>query len=170
MNEQKVRHGQAMVIQMVSFLLQKIILDIDMGGKYTAELLGNARSVGGQLNLKTYETGCTYVVNFLLPLTIELSLKSLILKEKKKPLKEHNLTLLFNQISESSQEMIEREYHVGTRTLPFKDCECVRKLFNNHKTDFEAWRYMDAAEKLSQREEIKLQYTISAILTVYENV
>jgi hypothetical protein len=67
MNEQKLRHGQALAMQWVAFALQKIIVDVRHDGHITSALLDGAKNIGGEERLDTLALGCNYVVNFVLP-------------------------------------------------------------------------------------------------------
>ena len=162
-NEQKIRHGQALAMQWVAFALQKLSLDADSGGEKSGLLLGYQNSVDKTDGFKTLAIGCNYVIGFVLPLAIELALKSFIAKENSFPPKIHNLSKLFAKISSSSRNKIERKYAELTDNV---DINSFSKLLGDHSNDFEDWRYLDNAEIL-KREEIKLQYSLSAILEVY---
>ncbi len=161
MNDYKNRHGQALSMQWVSFLLQSVSVDIKQGGKLTRSLFKNARASGGEDNYDALDVGCTYTVNFLLPLTVELGLKALILQEGKKPVRKHDLIELYHQLSEEIRATLEKEYKSVCENEDSKLSESLER----HRVDFEGWRYLDNPASV-HCEEIKLQYAISTILNV----
>jgi hypothetical protein len=109
--------------------------------------------------------GGSYTANIILPLTIELSIKSLILKEGNKPKRTHNLMVLFEQLLPTTQHELAGEYESlsGSNGNEFKS---FKILLNDHKNDFESWRYLDEVKTL-KNEGVKLQEAICAILNVY---
>lgn len=87
-------------MQWVMFLLQVAKADLLSNSSLTKELLEKVKTVNGREDLSALEIGCDYVVGFGLPLTLELSLKSLILKEDIEP-KHTQFSNLVQSIAES---------------------------------------------------------------------
>ena len=82
-NTEKLRHGQAMTMQWIGYLLQVVSEDISQGGVLTNKILGGAKSVGGSTPENNLVIGCTWVSNTLLSFATELALKAMLIKEKK---------------------------------------------------------------------------------------
>ena len=165
MDKNKLLHGQALSMQWVVFALQKIIADVESGGGITNQLLDYAKTADGKDGLKPLALGCTYVANFILPFTIELALKSLILKEGKNPNNIHDLIDLYNELSDS----IKLELHIDYLNQ-LKDggnfiTESLRELFERNRKDFANWRYLDNPTSLSS-DTIKMQIAISSLLKI----
>lgn len=167
MSEEKLRHGQALAIQWVTFLLQKVVEDIDNGGEKTRELIGNAQSVGKFNDLKTIALGYHYVLGSALPLAIELALKALLLKEGVTPRRTHDLLSLYSGLPELTRTMLQDKF----QTLDEIDgySERMSLILENHRTDFPDWRYLDSAGKLFKEENKKLQIAICTLLEIYNS-
>ncbi|MDD5738840.1 MAG: hypothetical protein PHY72_02870 [Candidatus Pacebacteria bacterium] len=165
---EKLKHGQALAIQWVVFALQKLSLDVKRDGRLSRSLLGDAKTTSGADGLETLALGCKYVVNFVLPFAIELSLKSLITKEKIIPLQIHDLLLLFDSLPLNLQGKLESRYHQLSEKSFANDCKCFRQLLIDHKVDFVNWRYLDEMDIL-KNEEIKLQYALTSVLDVFND-
>ena len=164
----KIRHGQALSMQWVAFLLQVAETDLSNPNSAIKDLLKGIPALTYKQDFDALKKGCDYVVSFVLPLALELSLKSLILKENATPKLTHNLVTLFNQLQNNTKNHLNKRYceasniHLTTSKTAFKD------LLKEHKDDFEGWRYLDEAEKL-KKEDIKLQYAITIVLDVYHD-
>lgn len=161
MNDYKNRKGQSVALQWVSILLQYVNVDILRGGDLTRTILKGSTSHSGNTDYKALRIGCLYAVNFLLPLGIEVGLKALILNENKIPKKTHDLIKLHNQLNIATQQKIATEL----KKIQTNDNVSLIKVLKSHRNDFERWRYLDNPS-LIKREEILLQYVMSAILNV----
>ena len=89
--------------------------------------------------------GATGSTIMLWAFAAELALKALIVQEKDgDPPRKHDLSALFNALSPSTQESLERRYHdirsaqSAYRGLPVT----LREILADHSTDFEDWRYL----------------------------
>ncbi|WP_170961705.1 HEPN domain-containing protein [Vibrio genomosp. F6] len=164
MSEQDLRHGQALSLQWVTFALQKMVKDIETGGSTTNTLIGNCKSVAGDSGLGTLSTGSDYVLNFLIPFSVELALKALLIKEGIDPGHIHNLVKLYGKLSTKMQDEIQRIFKEEQQVTKFTMIE----LLERHKADFVMWRYLDKAEEL-HRDEVELQLALSAILDLYNS-
>lgn len=162
MNEEKLRHGQALAMQWVVYSLQKMNSDIKNNGGVTKNLIGDAKSVNGSNDLDTLATGCDYVVNFVLPFAIELALKSLLLKEGKTAGRIHGLLDLYNKLPESTRNSLQDNYIKNQKVERIT----FEKLLDNHKDDFINWRYLENAELLN-KDEKKMQLALCSILDIY---
>ncbi len=110
------------------------------------------------------EIGCVYVTNFILPLAIELALKALIIQEGSEPLRVHNLTRLYNQLSSKIVQKLEREFY-DLKEYKTNTSSHLTLLLKEHENDFEGWRYLDNPTLL-KRDEVDLQTSIVAILNL----
>jgi HEPN domain-containing protein len=163
MNNYRNRKGQTLSMQWVIFLLQSVQRDISMGGEITRLVLNDAKSHGGDNDYNALQTGCTYTLNFLLPLTIELGLKALILKENNEPPKVHNLIKLHNNLTKETKENVQIQF----RKLSEGDFKVI-DLLEKHKNDFENWRYLDDPSNCPGGDDVMMQYLVSAILDILE--
>lgn len=159
-------HGQSLAMQWVGLALQKIIADVDIGGDITKQLMGSAKSVDKGDGLDTLAIGCNYVVNFVLPFAAELALKALIIREGKEPHFSHNLSDLYNKLSESTKLQLQNKFTVHCKIDSAHTTRKLEDFFAAHKKDFVDWRYLDEAKKV-KKEEKEMQLAICAILDVY---
>jgi hypothetical protein len=164
MNDYRNRRGQALSMQWVAYLLQNTYIDTCLGGDVTRSLLSHSMKGVAKKDLRPLGTGCVYVTNFILPLTIELALKALILQEGAKPLKVHNLTRLYNQLSTETVKRLEEEFY-NLKENKTNTSGHLKILLKEHENDFEGWRYLDHPTLL-KRDEIDLQISIIAILNL----
>lgn len=151
-------------MQWVGFALQKLALDARSGGLITDALLGDARAVDGNVPKKAFEAGCRYVTGFVLPLALELGLKSLLHKCALEPPRTHNLSDLFDLLPVQTKDMVEQEYETAKED---QSAGSFRLLLEAHKNDFIEWRYLDDVKAL-RLDDRALQYAICAVLTTYE--
>lgn len=106
----ELRHGQALAMQWVAFVLQLIEKDADRGGCLVKQLLGTARSVSGENGIDTIGIGCLWTIPFLLGLAVELSLKAILLRKHGHHDNEHDLMKLYEDIHGEIQGKLEREF------------------------------------------------------------
>jgi hypothetical protein len=165
MNKKKLFHGQALAMQWVGFALQKLIVDVKAGGSITNQLIVNAKSVSGNDALNTLALGCSYVVNFVLPFSLELALKSLLIKGGNEPKFIHDLLDLYNGFSADMKLKLQNEYSNQLEIVGLDKTESLEELLSAHRNDFKDWRYLENTEKL-MREEKEMQAAISAILEI----
>ena len=147
-------------------MLQTAKADLLYNDSLTKQLLKNVKAVNGKEDLGALKIGCDYVAGFVLPLALELSLKSLILKGKIQPKGTHNLVTLFNSLSNTVKNSLSKKYCEITDLDYQNNKLAFKKLLESHKNDFEGWRYLDEAEKITN-EFIKLQYAICTVLDIY---
>ena len=164
----KLRHGQAMSMQYVGFLLQKIIAQGNQGVALTT-LLGSTRSVGGTDARALTVLGCIWVENIVIALAIELSLKALLAKECGSDLHTHDLLRLFNKLQPETQEEIETKFHEHRKEMMTLREASMRELLEDHRNDFVNWRYLDKNIEPLMSEGKALQITICSILDVYNS-
>lgn len=98
------------LLQWTSFCLQKIVADIAQGGLITRQLIGDAKNTGSTSPLDTISLGSKYVLNFIIPLSIELALKALIIKEGEQPDNIHDLSALYDKLPDDLKEQIEQNF------------------------------------------------------------
>jgi len=119
--------------------------------------------------LDTLAIGCLYVVNFVLPFAIELSIKAILAKEGKDSKFVHDLFMLYKELSEETKQLIQNEYIKQCRCCEFHEIDSFENLIIEHKTDFVGWRYLDNAENL-KRNDKKMQIAICALLEIYNTL
>ncbi|MFV0421069.1 HEPN domain-containing protein [Oleidesulfovibrio sp.] len=158
--ESKLRHGQAMSMQWVGYLLRQVIADIDHGGANTINILKHARSVDSSTGLIPLKAGCTYVEQFFLAFAIELGLKALLLDEGVAPPFKHDLSYLYNTLTKDTKERLQTAMDSMAPTLD------MSIFFQTHKDDFINWRYLENIE-LQETAPQELHLVICAILDVY---
>lgn len=110
MKSSELRRCQALSMQWVAFALQKIVADARSGGVISRVLLRDARSESGGEPIDTLRVGCSYVLGFVLPLALELGLKSLLLKSAITPPLKHDLLNLFDLLPDQVKKVVELEY------------------------------------------------------------
>ena len=167
MGQQETLHGQALAMQWVGFALQRLITDMDDGGKVTLQLLGQAKDVTGNNGLQPLHIGCYNVVNFVLPFALEVGLKSLLIKDGKAIEFTHDLAKLYNSLSETLKNKLEDEFPNQRKIGGSTETSLLLNLLVDHKDDFVGWRYLGNPENL-KREENEMQFALSTILVVYD--
>jgi hypothetical protein len=160
------RHGQALAMQWVGLVLQKIVKDISSGGNITKQLIGDAKSVNSKNDLNTIALGCHYVVAFILPLTIELALKALLSKQGIKPKNSHNLSDLHEQVPEQMKRTLQDTFFHQKKEVLNQENGSLEQLLARHSKDFVDWRYLDQPERL-EKSDTEMQIAICTILDVY---
>lgn len=160
-------HGQALAMQWVGFAMQKIMEDVKVGGTKTQQLLGNAKTVGNNSGIETLSLGCSYVVNFVLPFTIELALKALLTKENVNSGNIHDLLDLYNNLPEQIKSNLDAQYQsLSANGTTSGSQSLLKNLLKEHRKDFVSWRYLENVENL-KRDEKEMQFAICAILDIY---
>ena len=162
--EERLRHGQSLAMQWVSFSLQKIIADIESGGVKTNQLLDSTKDISAKSPLETIRTGSKYVLNFIIPLSIELALKAFLAKEGKEPDRTHDLFNLYNKLSKPTKRRIEHDFS----TQKINPDSSFKDLLIKHRSDFEDWRYLDNPEAI-QTDDKELQIALCSILSIYNS-
>lgn len=158
-------HGQALAMQWVAYAMQKIMEDVRVGGTKTQLLLGNAKTVDNNSGIETLSLGCSYVVNFVLPFTIELALKALLTKENVDSGKIHDLLDLYNKLPAQIKSDLDAQYQSlsANGTTPG-----LKNLLKEYRKNFVSWRYLENVENL-KRDEKEMQFAICAILDIYNS-
>lgn len=156
------RHGSALSIQWVGFALQRIIAEADT--PLVRQLLGDAKTVGGQSGSPYLELGCVWTQYIIIPFGIELALKALLVKETGNHPDIHDLMKLYSRLQADTRAAIEQDYKNlldGWKSKP------LPQLLEEHKDDFVRWRYLDETDNLSAEDPRLLQLVLSALLDVY---
>ena len=151
-------HGQAIAMQYVVYLLQKITAD---GGRDAlASLLRNVRSVGGTEVTATTLLGCVWATNIVAALAVEFTLKALLRKECGRYKHTHDLLELYEALPDAVQALLENEF---SRLSSGSLCALLAK----HREDFVRWRYLDRDVEFLKSECTGLQLAICTILDVH---
>ncbi|WP_189318537.1 HEPN domain-containing protein [Flavobacterium sp. LM5] len=160
-------HGQSLAIQWVGKALQNVIVDVQAGGSIAHQLMGNDKSMDGGNGLETLALGCDYVMNFVLPFSLELALKSLLIKDGKEPRHTHDLFKLYDELSDEMKAKLQKEYFNHLRIAGFNETESLNELLLKHRKSFELGRYLENPEKMKNDEE-KLQLAIYTVLGIID--
>lgn len=168
MNKKEILHGQALSMQWVGYALNKISTDINAGGDISKQLLDSVKSLDKIEGLKALSIGCNYVINFLLPFTLELSLKALLAKEGIEPNPKHNFLIHYNRFSGKMKQRLQNEYSNQCKLGGCHETGSLVQLLTVHQNDFVDWRYLENAEKL-KREEKEMHIAIYTILEIYSS-
>lgn len=152
-------HGQAMAMQYVAFLLQKLTLP--EGQPALEHLLRGVTNAGGGSPLPIAALGCTWVMHVAAPLGVELALKALLQSESRDSWG-HDLVALYDELPNPVRDRVEAEY----RSL---NQGTLRRLLAAHKDDFVEWRYLDKWPLPSESAVRDLQFAICAVLNVYNS-
>ena len=167
-NPKKLRHGQALSMQWVSYLIGMIYEDTLQGGSSTKALLKGARSVGGGFPIKAWNLACLNALNVFLPFTMELALKSLLTERKRS----HDLLALYKALPINTQNKIEDEFQKLKQENGFREGQLIT-LLESHRQDFERWRYLDDKDLKglvhSEDDWKEMHYGVCAILNVYNS-
>ncbi len=156
------RRGQALALQWVIAILERLISDINFNNStVTKELLSGFNSVNGDNELNALEIGCQYSIIFLKPFAIELGLKSLLLKEGVPPPNKHNLDDLYSLLSTSKQNHLDAIYRTYINDNNHK--QDIRNLFSSTADRFVDCRYLDDVSKV-QKVDGDLHAALSSIL------
>ena len=166
----ELRHGQALAMQWVVFVLQRIERESDGDGVLVKQLLGTAQSVGRTNGIDTIRIGCLWTIPFLLGLAVELSLKAILVKEHGHHGTEHDLAKLYKQIPEEVQKELESEFARHLEIVRTGNEKSLYALLKLHRKDFENWRYLDGDTKSLTEANTPMQLAVSAILDVYNRV
>ncbi len=167
-NLANLRRGEALAIQWVAFALQKISADENQGSSMK-EILGEAKTVGGQEGADIALLGFKWTLNIVLAFATELALKALSAKETGHHEHDHNLLRLFDELSTETQHKLEIEYQKQQRTSSSTAGETLRQLLECHKDDFVKWRYLDDCPEDLITDANNLQFAICAMLEIYEH-
>ena len=163
----ELRHGQALAMQWVAFVLQLIEKEADGGGDLVKQLLGTTQSVSGTNGIATIRTGCLWTIPFLLGLAVELSLKAILIKEYGHHDNKHDLAELYEEIPEGVQEKLESEFAKHLEVVRNDNEKPLYALLKLHRKDFENWRYLDGDTKGLKEANISMQLAVTALLDVY---
>ncbi|MDE0460021.1 MAG: hypothetical protein OXI15_22255 [Chromatiales bacterium] len=153
------RHGQAMAMQYVAFLLQKLTLP--EGRPALERLLRGVTDAGGGSPLRVAALGCTWVMHVAAPLGVELALKAL-LQSDGRDCWGHDLVALYDKLPDPVRDRVEAEYRSLNEGM-------LRELLVVHKDDFVKWRYLDKWPLPSASAVRDLQFAICAVLNVYNS-
>ena len=153
------RHGQAMAMQYVAFLLQKITLP--EGRPALEHVLRGVTNAGGGSPVSIAALGCTWMMHVAAPLGVELALKALLQREGQDSWG-HDLVALYDELPDPVRDRVEAEY----RSL---NQGTLRDLLVAHKDDFVEWRYLDKWPLPSASAVRDLQFAICAVLNVYNS-
>ena len=161
-NEAKVRRGQAIGMQYVSFILQTIAADVNPAA--LQELLREARTVAGADPRCHTILGCAWVSHFVVAFGIELALKALVVNEQGYCPREHDLWELFKKLAPTRQSILTDGFCQLTKdknvTITLPD------LLRKHRDDFNKWRYLDDPVSFQDSDIGLLQLAMYAVLEV----
>lgn len=166
-NLAEVRHGQAVAMQYVGYLLQRI--PEEKNQKYLRGLLENVTSEGGGDGIQQTLLGCIWAVNIVMAFTVELALKALLIKNGVEPRNQHDLLKLYTLLPLKTQKQLENEFRSSIQNEEVVSTETLRQLLTLHRDDFVDWRYLDKEPENLNPECRELQFAVHAILDVYNS-
>ena len=161
------RHGQAVAMQYVGYLLQRI--PEEKNQKYVRGLLKNVTSVGGGDGIQQTLLGCIWTVNIVMAFTVELALKALLIKNGMEPPNRHDLLELYTLLPLKTQKQLENKFRISIRNGEVVSTESLHQLLALHRDDFVGWRYLDKEPENLMPECRELQFAVHAILDVYNS-
>ena len=161
------RHGQAVAMQYVGYLLQRI--PEEKNQKYLRGLLENVTSEGGGDGIKQTRLGCIWAVNIIVALTAEFALKALLIKKEVTPPHRHDLLELYALLPPDTRNQLEEKFRTSIENGEVVGTESLCQLMALHKDDFVNWRYLDKEPEHLIPEYRELQFAVHAILDVYNS-
>ncbi len=166
-NLANLRHGQAIAMQYVGYLLQR--LPEEKNQKYLSGLLENVTLEGGGNGIEQTRLGCNWVVNIVMALTVEFALKALLIKNRVAPHNRHDLLKLYTQLSLETRNQLENKFRTFIENGEVIGTDSLCQLLTSHKDDFVDWRYLDKEPENLISECRELQFAVLAILDVYDS-
>ena len=166
-NLAKRRHGQAVAMQYVGYLLQTI--PEEKNQKYLRGLLENVTSEGGGDGIHQARLGCIWAVNIVIAFTVELALKALLIKNEMEPPKQHDLLKLYTLLQLKTQNQLEDNFRISIENGEVVGTKTLRQLLTSHRDDFVDWRYLDKELENLKSECRELQFAVHAILDVHNS-
>ena len=161
-DEAKVRRGQAIGMQYVSFILQTIAADVNSTA--LQELLGEARTVAGADPRCHTILGCAWVSHIAVAFGMELALKALVVNEQGYCRRGHDLWELYKKLAPTTQSILTDGFCQLTKdknvTITLPD------LLRKHRDDFNKWRYLDDPVSFQDSDIGLLQLAMYAVLEV----
>lgn len=167
--------GQAMTIQYMTILMDRIKQDVEIhGGRKTRALLGEGiRTVGGDDPMETVPIGAMYTNGFLGAFGLELALKAIKTRVSKdsQHLRTHNLLELYEDVAENKEELAKEYESIRKREGEDIRWPTMYSVVNGHKETFEKMRYLDkSTDPGTIANYLAVQYALAAALTVLEAV
>ena len=161
------RHGQAVAMQYVGYLLQRI--PEEKNQKYLIGLLENVTPEGGGDGIQQTRLGCIWAVNIIMAFTVELALKALLIKNGVEPPNRHDLLELFTLLPHETRKQLEDKFRISIENGEVVGPESLCQLLTSHRDDFVDWRYLDKEPENLIPECRELQFAVHAILDVYNS-
>ena len=161
------RFGQAIAMQYVGYLLQRI--PEEKNQKYLSGLLENVTSEGGGDGIQQTRIGCIWAVNIVVALTAEFALKAVLIKNGVAPPNRHDLLELHTLLPLETRRQLEDKFRISIENGEVIGTESLCQLLASHKDDFVDWRYLDKEPENLIPECRKLQFAVHAILDVYNS-
>ena len=151
-------HSQAIAMQYVGFLLQR--LSATASGHRTLDaLLADVSDAGGRPVVGKVILGCSWSVNIVTALALEMALKSLLQVAVGKHPYIHDLLELFDAIPSDLASRLNATYRqMSASEVPLRD------LLETHRHDFVKWRYLDKDVQELKINFEELQLAVSAVL------
>lgn len=164
MGNEKLRYGQALSIQWLTFTMDRMMKDINRESYVTKQLIGDAKSIDGNDGINSLYLGCEITINFLLPFSIELALKAMLENEGINPKKIHGIYDLYEKLPSNIKRDLNNDFLFvkEIKNIAFDD------LLKIHNKDFIEWRYLDNTS-INNMHKAELQYALCTILDIYNS-
>lgn len=165
-NEKSLRRGHAVALQYVALLLKRIA---DGAITLDRSALNRMTTVAGVDGGHVLALGCQAVHPFVLAFALELGLKALLTQRTGAHLRTHDLLKLFKRLPEDVQGEAGRAFEKTLRRCGEKNSVDLLGLLQQHRDDFEGWRYFEKTTPARGTSDDLLHYALCALLDVYED-